>query len=146
MSDSRQDKPASIPSWQTKEQSRENEDNAQGSDHSGQGAPVDSPRAALLAKATKFLDEDEIREASTESKISFLEGKGLTNDEIQELFRISRHGNHLQAAPIKIEGAKSEVRYRLETSLSVANCFRIVRRQRLESEGGGFEADCSRAS
>ncbi|MCJ1447027.1 MAG: hypothetical protein MMC23_007535 [Stictis urceolatum] len=48
-------------------------------------------RAPLLEQAKEFLQHDEIRDAPTDRKISFLEGKGLSNDEIQQLLGLSRN-------------------------------------------------------
>lgn len=48
-------------------------------------------REVLLEQATKFLEDDSIRDASTDKKITFLESKGLTNDEIQQLLGVSRN-------------------------------------------------------
>ena len=47
-------------------------------------------RAALLEQATKFLQDNEIRQATAERKISFLESKGLTKEEIQQLLGTSK--------------------------------------------------------
>ncbi|KAL9121321.1 MAG: hypothetical protein Q9187_002121 [Circinaria calcarea] len=47
-------------------------------------------RAALLDQATKFLQDDEIREATAERKTSFLESKGLTKEEIQDLLKVPK--------------------------------------------------------
>lgn len=48
-------------------------------------------RATLLEQAKKFLEGDEIREATTERKILFLESKGLTEEEIQELLGVNKN-------------------------------------------------------
>ncbi|KAH0543900.1 hypothetical protein FGG08_001801 [Glutinoglossum americanum] len=48
-------------------------------------------RTELLEQASKFLEADEIREASTTRKVAFLESKGLTNEEIQKLLGVSRN-------------------------------------------------------
>ena len=88
MSDPSQ-KPGSIPSWQMEQQSQEEGSSGVVLNQSSTSSIETLPRAALLDKASKFLEDDEIREASTESKISFLEGKGLTSDEIQKLLGVS---------------------------------------------------------
>ena len=41
-----------------------------------------------MEQAVKFLDHAEIRDASKDQKIAFLEGKGLKTDEIYELLGI----------------------------------------------------------
>ena len=88
MSDPSQ-KPGSIPSWQREQQSQEESSSGVVLNQSSTSSIETLPRAALLDKASKFLEDDEIKEASTESKISFLEGKGLTSDEIQKLLGAS---------------------------------------------------------
>lgn len=44
-----------------------------------------SARESLIEKASRFLDDEEIRKASNEQKVEFLRTKGLTDDEIQRL-------------------------------------------------------------
>ena len=82
-------KPGSIPSLQRGQQPQEEGSSGVISNHSSTSSIETLPRAALLDKASKFLKDDEIREASTESKISFLEGKGLAGDEIKKLLGAS---------------------------------------------------------
>ncbi|PBP15711.1 hypothetical protein BUE80_DR013472 [Diplocarpon rosae] len=48
-------------------------------------------RETLISQARKFLQEDNIRDASTEKKIAFLESKGLRNEEIQMLLGVMRN-------------------------------------------------------
>jgi hypothetical protein len=50
-----------------------------------------SDRSALLEQAKTFLADPEIRDATTSRKITFLESKGLTNDEIDSLLGVSRN-------------------------------------------------------
>ncbi|KAL8783395.1 MAG: hypothetical protein Q9213_004654 [Squamulea squamosa] len=47
------------------------------------------PRAILLEQASKFLKEDQIKDASTERKTAFLQSKGLTEEEVHRLLGIS---------------------------------------------------------
>ncbi|KKK15581.1 hypothetical protein P175DRAFT_0503083 [Aspergillus ochraceoroseus IBT 24754] len=74
-------KPPSIPQWQqrnsTPSPTSDKEDN--------------TSRAALVAQASKFLEDDSIRDASMDRKISFLESKGLTAPEIEGLLGVSRN-------------------------------------------------------
>ena len=53
----------------------------------------------LSKQALKFLDHDEVREASTERKIGFLEKKGLTSDEIRRLLKVSQEINTKETEP-----------------------------------------------
>ena len=110
MSDPSNSKPASIPSWQRQQQSPEIASTAERSDQSSQASSEAPSRTALLDKASKFLGDDEIREASSERKISFLEGKGLTNEEIQKLLGLSRNKQDVKPVLKKIATEQQEVR------------------------------------
>ncbi|KAH7407288.1 peroxisomal membrane anchor protein conserved region-domain-containing protein [Cadophora sp. MPI-SDFR-AT-0126] len=84
-SDPPPERKAAIPAWQIKAAS--------------QSAKTDEPvatqkassRETVIAQARKFLEEDEVRDASTDKKIAFLESKGLGNEEIQELLGVTRN-------------------------------------------------------
>ncbi|KAF7946592.1 hypothetical protein EAE96_009587 [Botrytis aclada] len=85
MSDSDSDaKTPGVPAWQRKgdeEQSSE-----------PQATAIEPlSRTAVLEQARKFLEEDDVKNASTDKKIAFLESKGLEGDEIQELLGVSRN-------------------------------------------------------
>lgn len=85
MSDSdRGEKKGGIPSWQTATP----EDQAKTND---KPAPEPESRENVLEQAKRFLEEDDVKDASTDKKNSFLESKGLQNDEIQQLLGISRN-------------------------------------------------------
>ncbi|KAG0646368.1 hypothetical protein D0Z07_8115 [Hyphodiscus hymeniophilus] len=75
-------KPA-VPSWQLNSQSTAPKD--------AEPAPESPSRETVIEQARKFLDEDEVRKASTDKKIAFLEGKGLNSEEITELLGVSRN-------------------------------------------------------
>lgn len=85
MSDFDPEKKAGIPAWQTKaaSESAKPEEIAP--------AQKEESRETVIAQARKFLEEDEVRDASTDKKIAFLESKGLGNEEIQELLGITRN-------------------------------------------------------
>ena len=112
MSDPSQ-KHRSIPSWQGGQQSQKEDSSGMISNQSSTPSIETLPRAALLDKASKFLEDDEIREASTESKISFLEGKGLTNDEIQRLLGASREVKDVEMEVRGTASAQEDVCYSL---------------------------------
>ncbi|KKK15381.1 hypothetical protein ARAM_006705 [Aspergillus rambellii] len=82
-------KPPSIPQWQqrnsTPSPTSDKEDN--------------TSRAALVAQASKFLEDDSIRDASMDRKISFLESKGLTAPEIEGLLGVSRNPEATSTTP-----------------------------------------------
>ena len=61
-------------------------------------------RASLIEKASKFLDDEEIREASDEQKTHFLQTKGLTDEEIGLL--LSKRDPVAEAEPTQNEGSE----------------------------------------
>lgn len=81
----------SIPQWQRQEAAK---DPTEPPKELEKPAPEEKPppsRATLLEQAAKFLEAEDIQDAPTERKISFLESKGLTNEEIHRLLGISRN-------------------------------------------------------
>lgn len=84
-------KPLSIPSWQQPNNTAaESSASAPPSQSSDDNTPT-TPRPALLEQATKFLEDESIRDASTGRKVAFLETKGLRKDEIDSLLGIPRN-------------------------------------------------------
>ncbi|KAF3395257.1 hypothetical protein EIK77_003625 [Talaromyces pinophilus] len=77
-----------IPEWQRKASSSSSPDT---SDKPTKETTTSSDRSALLEQAKTFLADPEIRDATTDRKITFLESKGLTNDEIDSLLGVSRN-------------------------------------------------------
>ncbi|CAD6583447.1 MAG: hypothetical protein ASARMPRED_001327 [Alectoria sarmentosa] len=88
MSDSDGPKSNGIPSWQRQEPSTlpPQPDNAPPREQAEQQPP--EPRASLIEQASQFLQEDSIRDAPIERKKLFLESKGLTELEIDDLLGI----------------------------------------------------------
>ncbi|KAL8802850.1 MAG: hypothetical protein Q9182_003537 [Xanthomendoza sp. 2 TL-2023] len=87
MSDPPDRKQRRIPDWQHGEASKSPDSHDQESHiakapQHGEPAP---PRVALLEQASKFLAEDDIRDAPREKKIAFLQSKGLVDEEISTL-------------------------------------------------------------
>ncbi|KAL4968461.1 peroxisomal membrane protein PEX14 [Aspergillus stella-maris] len=79
------DSKPSIPSWQQQH-------SASSPSTSDSGDASDSAdRSTLVEQASKFLQDDAIRDASTDRKIVFLESKGLTSTEIDGLLGVSRN-------------------------------------------------------
>ena len=101
MGESSKDKSDLSPSWQ-QQQSSSDGSSAQGSDKSVDSSPPS--RATLLEQASSFLDNKEIRDASTGKKIAFLESKGLNNDEIQRLLGVSRIAEASKATDFADQG------------------------------------------
>ncbi|PYH70267.1 peroxisomal membrane protein PEX14, partial [Aspergillus vadensis CBS 113365] len=80
-------KPSSIPSWQQPNNaSNPNNDN---SESTSSPTSDDSSRSALIEQAAKFLEDESIRDAPTDRKVTFLQYKGLREDEINTLLGIS---------------------------------------------------------
>ncbi|KAL5365920.1 peroxisomal membrane anchor protein conserved region-domain-containing protein [Aspergillus floccosus] len=91
MSDSKP-KP-SIPQWQQQQQQQQQPQQQSPSATSSTSPSSDdtSSRATLVEQASKFLTDDSIRDAPLDRKISFLESKGLRNDEIEGLLGVARN-------------------------------------------------------
>ncbi|KAH8687373.1 peroxisomal membrane anchor protein conserved region-domain-containing protein [Tricladium varicosporioides] len=84
MSDSDDEKKAGVPSWQLNKDESDSENTKE--------SPIEpESRATILEQAKKFLEEDEVKNASTDKKIAFLETKGLREGEIQELLAVTRN-------------------------------------------------------
>ncbi|KAK2625388.1 hypothetical protein QTJ16_004700 [Diplocarpon rosae] len=56
-------------------------------------------RETLISQARKFLKEDDIRDASTDKKIAFLQSKGLQDEEIQRLLGVTRNSESSTRSP-----------------------------------------------
>lgn len=98
MSDS--DSKRSIPQWQ-----RQHSSSPPASD--GKDADNDVDRSTLLEQASKFLQDDSIRDASTDHKITFLESKGLAAPEIDNLLGVSRNP---EASAVASSGSAEETK------------------------------------
>ncbi|CZT06250.1 hypothetical protein WAI453_006302 [Rhynchosporium graminicola] len=85
MSDSDPEKKPSIPAWQTAAANKSVKPEEPPAPQEPEG------RETIIAQARKFLEEDEVRDASTNKKVAFLEGKGLRSEEIQTLLGITRN-------------------------------------------------------
>jgi hypothetical protein len=84
-------KKSGVPSWQA--------DLKNTTPTEGDSEPQSPSRETVIEQAKKFLEEDEVRNASTDKKISFLESKGLSNEEIQGLIGVTRHPEASAPAP-----------------------------------------------
>lgn len=111
-------KKPSIPSWQLQQQTPKSDDTQEEQSESSVAAaddkkPID--RQDLLDQASKFLEDESIRDATTDRKISFLESKGLSNDEIQKLLGVSRNPEAVDSSATT-STASSEVKNTSELS------------------------------
>jgi hypothetical protein len=85
MSDSdRGEKKPTVPSWQSKTQDETAKEEEK---------PAAEPpsRETIIEQAKKFLEEDEVRNASTDKKVAFLESKGLRSEEIHDLLGVAKN-------------------------------------------------------
>jgi hypothetical protein len=48
-------------------------------------------RGTTIEQAKRFLEQDDVRDAPTDKKIAFLEGKGLKKEDIQTLLGVTRN-------------------------------------------------------
>ncbi|KAJ6160047.1 peroxin Pex14/17-Penicillium chrysogenum [Penicillium chrysogenum] len=85
-------KSSSIPSWQRPNKTAEESPSPTSDD--APATTASTSRQALLDQASKFLEDESIRDAPTERKVSFLESKGLSSDDIQQVLGISRNCQH----------------------------------------------------
>ncbi|KAJ5467067.1 hypothetical protein N7475_004819 [Penicillium sp. IBT 31633x] len=88
-------KPASIPAWQRPNKTADESPSPSSSPSpTSDDAPATTPstsRQVLLDQASKFLEDESIRDAPTDRKISFLESKGLDSKEIQQVLGVTRN-------------------------------------------------------
>lgn len=91
-SDSSSKKPG-VPSWQLKtKESTPVETPLENDAKPAESLNTESSsREVIVEQAKKFLEEDDVKNSSTDKKIAFLEGKGLTGAEIQELIGVTRN-------------------------------------------------------
>lgn len=90
MDDSADNKQKSKRDWQYDEIPGSHEDLGKGLKTTDSPAHVEAPppRAILLEQASKFLEDDEIKDAPAERKIAFLRSKGLTEEEVYRLLEL----------------------------------------------------------
>ncbi|OBT88854.1 hypothetical protein VE02_01927 [Pseudogymnoascus sp. 03VT05] len=91
MSDSESKPKGGVPSWQMKPEASDPKPATEEKPASESSSPEPKPRSSVLEDARKFLEEDEVKDASTDKKVAFLEGKGLTSEEIHQLLGITRN-------------------------------------------------------
>ena len=86
-----------IPSWQLP---KEPESSDKSDRQQAQPSEPSTPRSRpyLIEKASKFLDDEEIRAASDERKTYFLQTKGLTDEEITDLLAKKGHVPEIEVA------------------------------------------------
>ncbi|KAF7866917.1 hypothetical protein EAF04_005758 [Stromatinia cepivora] len=102
MSDSENEtKKPGVPAWQLQGDEKQSNEPRE--------AVVEPPsRTEVLEQARKFLEEDEVKNASTDKKIAFLESKGLEGDDIEELLGVSRNDEAINTSEVKTPEAKPQ--------------------------------------
>ncbi|KAL8651019.1 MAG: hypothetical protein Q9210_003485 [Variospora velana] len=89
MTDTSGPKKATIPQWQQQKSSESSQTSDQQPTDQEIQQPTPPPsRATLLEQASKFLEEDEIKNAPAKRKKAFLETKGLKQEEIHRLLNL----------------------------------------------------------
>ncbi|KFY34411.1 hypothetical protein V495_08160 [Pseudogymnoascus sp. VKM F-4514 (FW-929)] len=91
MSDSESKPKGGVPSWQMKPEASDPKPATEEKEAATESAPEPKSRTSILEDARKFLQEDEVKDATTDKKVAFLEGKGLTSEEIHQLLGITRN-------------------------------------------------------
>ncbi|KAJ9261658.1 hypothetical protein DTO212C5_8230 [Paecilomyces variotii] len=110
MADSDTKKPA-IPEWQRKAgESASTQSPSATTNEASQEQSEASPRTELLEQASKFLEDESIRDAPTDRKVSFLESKGLRQDEIDRLLGLSRNPEASSNESSSSDASSSEVK------------------------------------
>ncbi len=79
-----------VPSWQTAK-GADTETKQEDKPTKKVEENIEPSRFELVESARKFLEEDEVKDATTDKKIAFLEKKGLENEEIEQLLGVSRN-------------------------------------------------------
>ena len=82
-------KPKSIPHWQRGRLSQVSPSTAVDSDTNANSEVGNDHRKELLELASEWLKHEDIKDESTDQKISFLQKKGLTKEETHELLGLS---------------------------------------------------------
>ncbi|KAL8875407.1 MAG: hypothetical protein Q9198_006232 [Flavoplaca austrocitrina] len=105
MGDPAESNKRSTPDWQHEEAaSSSTEDPKRGSETADAAEPPPPPRASIIEQASRFLNEDDIKDAPRERKIAFLRSKGLTEEEVSRLLELP------------FDGTKAEMQERAATS------------------------------
>ncbi|KAM0801510.1 peroxisomal membrane anchor protein conserved region-domain-containing protein [Usnea florida] len=105
MGDNDGPKPKVIPTWQRQESSKVPEQLANTPPQESVQHQHPESRASLIESASKFLEDESIRNAPIERKKLFLESKGLTAAEIDELLEIQHTP---EAAVVEDNGPQQE--------------------------------------
>ncbi|CAG8014171.1 unnamed protein product [Penicillium olsonii] len=97
-------KSASIPAWQ---KAKTDESPSPSSDDAP-ATTTPTPRQTLLDQASKFLEDESIRDAPEDRKIAFLESKGLNTEDIQQVLGVPRNAEASSTASATPTEAKPE--------------------------------------
>ncbi|MCJ1432862.1 hypothetical protein MMC27_002220 [Xylographa pallens] len=96
-------KPKSIPQWQRQGASQSFPSTPVDSNTNTKSEGVDEHRKELLELASEWLKHEDIKDESTDQKISFLQDKGLTKEETHELLGVSLRANSSEDIETKEE-------------------------------------------
>ncbi|KAJ5899330.1 hypothetical protein N7495_004074 [Penicillium taxi] len=97
----------SIPHWQQRSGTiQTDKPSLSPAPSSSDDAPASTSRQEIIDQASRFLEDESIRDAPTDRKILFLESKGLNPDEIQQLLGVSRNPDASSSSSAVIEKGK----------------------------------------
>ena len=80
-----------VPSWQLAFPAVNNVDPSRTQNPQSSEDAKPDPRVSLIKKASTFLDDEEVQEASRDRKVYFLQTRGLTEREIEDLLAEKEH-------------------------------------------------------
>lgn len=92
MSDSDENQKPGVPQWQLDSKTEVPAD-------ASESTAGTQSRETMIEQARKFLQEDDVRNATTDKKIAFLESKGLLPEEIKTLLGVTRNEEASSTSP-----------------------------------------------
>ncbi|KAL8703148.1 MAG: hypothetical protein Q9201_003652 [Fulgogasparrea decipioides] len=112
MNDPPKSRKARIPDWQQEGAPAPPEASDQDSESPEKHADPPPPRTVLLRQASKFLKEDEIKDAPAERKVAFLQSKGLTEEETH---RLLEEPSNVADVEVKSDASSPQIPQRQES-------------------------------
>ncbi|KAL6717368.1 hypothetical protein ACLMJK_005283 [Lecanora helva] len=100
MGDSRGSKPKSIPSWQRRESTNEERPPMTSDDDVSTSGQQPSQKQSLRQSAARFLEDQDVKDAPVEKEKQFLESKGLTEDDLQDILQEQDQGQGTPEAEV----------------------------------------------
>ncbi|KIW14050.1 hypothetical protein PV08_06831 [Exophiala spinifera] len=107
MADTGPRKGPSIPAWQQKSATDAQQPSGSNQETDDSTSSSTSSDLPVVEQARKFLEDDSIRDAPRERKVAFLEQKGLTSDQIEQLLSSDQKGSSLEDS---VDPSSSEIK------------------------------------